>query len=72
MDSPGDSLREFEPIAPETELERVERWRLEQLLRAGYSVRLAERIAASDADLHQAVALVDAGCRPAVAALILL
>lgn len=51
---------------------KVDSWRLRELLRAGYSVPLATRIAASSADLHQAVKLVKDGCRPEVAALIVL
>jgi hypothetical protein len=43
------------------------------LIEAGYPVSIAERLAAvSEVDLHRAVELVTAGCRPAVAALILL
>jgi hypothetical protein len=62
------------PPAP-TELEKVEGWRLEVLIKAGYSVRIAERLARApwhEVDLHQAVELVEQGCRPVVAALILL
>jgi hypothetical protein len=59
----------------ETEADKVQSWRLEQLLRAGYSLSLAERLAARswhEVDLHLAVELVKRGCKPAVAALILL
>lgn len=60
-------------LAPPTENEKVTSWRLEQLLGAGYSVSIAERLAADfEVDLHQAVDLVRKGCRPVVAALILL
>lgn len=55
-----------------SERELVETWRLKVLIDAGYSVSVAEKVAASAADLHQAVDLVKQGCRPAVAALILL
>ena len=52
---------------------KVETWRLHVLIEAGYPLPLAERIAQSDADLHEAVALVtDRGCGPDVAAQILL
>lgn len=51
---------------------KVEGWRLHVLMEAGYPVELAERVAASDVDLHHAVALVDQGCSPEVAARILL
>ena len=50
---------------------KVETWRLHVLMEAGYPVSLAERIAHSSADLHQAVALVRAGCGPELATEIL-
>ena len=42
------------------------------LIEAGYPVDVAERIADSDADLHEAVELVEQGCVPDIAAQILL
>ena len=51
---------------------KVETWRLHILMEAGYPVPLAERVAHSNADLHQAVALVGAGCAPELAAEILI
>jgi len=51
---------------------KVESWRLHVLMEAGYPVTLAERVAHSNADLHQAVALVRAGCAPELAAEILI
>ena len=52
---------------------KVESWRLHVLMEAGYPLPLAERIAHSDADLHEAVELVGPrGCSPHVAAQILL
>ena len=58
---------------PETsERSKVESWRLHVLIEAGYPLPLAERLAASEADLHQAVELVDNGCEHATAADILL
>jgi len=51
---------------------KVETWRLHVLMEAGYPVPLAERIAHSNADLHQAVELVRAGCAPELATEILL
>jgi hypothetical protein len=51
---------------------KVESWRLHVLIEAGYPLPLAERLAGSQADLHQAVELVSAGCPPKVAAEILL
>ena len=61
-------------LAPTTETERakVESWRLHVLIEAGYPLHLAERLAASEADLHIAVDLVSSGCTAAVAAEILL
>jgi hypothetical protein len=56
----------------ESERAKVESWRLHVLIEAGYPLPLAERVAASDADLHQAVGLVAAGCTPETAAEILL
>jgi hypothetical protein len=50
---------------------KVESWRLHVLMEAGYPVPLAERVAHSGADLHQAVSLVQAGCAPELAAEIL-
>jgi len=52
---------------------KVESWRLHVLIEAGYPLPLAERIAQSGADLHEAVTMVSAyGCRPELAAEILL
>lgn len=52
--------------------DQVQAWRLHVLIEAGYPVYLAEKIAASKADLHQAVDLVNSGCRFQTAAEILL
>lgn len=54
------------------ERSKVEGWRLHVLIEAGYPLALAERIAASEVDLHRAVDLLDAGCTPETAAEILL
>jgi hypothetical protein len=52
---------------------KVESWRLHVLIEAGYPLPLAERIAQSSADLHEAVELVGhRGCAPETAAQILL
>ena len=51
---------------------KVESWRLHILIEAGYPLPLAEKLAHSEADLHIAVELVHAGCRPELAAEILL
>jgi hypothetical protein len=63
-----------EILEPETANERskVESWRLHVLIEAGYPLHAAERLAASEADLHLAVELVDNGCAHATAAEILL
>jgi len=57
----------------DTELERIEQWRAEELERAGFprrdAVRLAER---HDVDLHLAIDLISRGCPPQVAVDILL
>jgi hypothetical protein len=55
-----------------SERAKVESWRLHVLMEAGYTLSLAERIAATEVDLHQAVELLDAGCSPETAAEILL
>jgi len=56
----------------ETEAERVERWRAEALMNAGYDAEAALELAArSDVDLHHAVELVEQGCPPELAARIL-
>ena len=57
---------------PETERAKVESWRLHVLIEAGYPLPLAEKLAASEADLHVCVDLVRQGCNPVVAAEILL
>jgi hypothetical protein len=56
----------------QSERDRIASWRLHVLIEAGYPVHLAERLAQSDADLHQAVGLVRQGCDATVAAEILL
>jgi hypothetical protein len=54
------------------ERSKVEGWRLHVLIEAGYPLPLAERLAASEADLHVAVDMVDSGCTHETAAAILL
>ena len=51
---------------------KVESWRLHVLIEAGYPLPLAEKLAASDADLHVCVDLLRQGCSPLTAAEILL
>ena len=58
---------------PDTsERSKVESWRLHVLIEAGYPLPLAEKLAHSEADLHQAVELIRSGCRHELAAQILL
>jgi hypothetical protein len=61
-----------EIVELETERSKVESWRLHVLIEAGYPLNLAERLAASEADLHLAVELVGNGCEHETAAEILL
>lgn len=57
----------------EPEWERVERWRTEELLRAGFDLEAATLLAADPAvDLHSALDLVGRGCPPDLALRILL
>ena len=57
----------------ETELERVERWRTDELLRAGFDPASTSELATRlDVDLHAATELVDRGCSPQLALKILL
>jgi len=60
------------PLWNENEPAKVESWRLHILLEAGYPVHLAERIAVSEVDLHDAVQLLNRGCDPVTATEILL
>ena len=47
----------------ENEQERVERWRAEELERAGYDAVSAHELASrSDVDLHRATQLLESGC----------
>ncbi len=57
---------------PQSERDKVESWRLHVLIEAGYPLALAERVAASDVDLHHAVEILAKGCSPDTAAQILL
>jgi hypothetical protein len=60
-------------VLEDTELEKIERWRAEELMRAGYGTRAAGRIAARhDIDLHRAVELLERGCSAELAVKILL
>jgi hypothetical protein len=56
-----------------TEPERVDDWRLKRLLDAGFPLTVASEIAIRpDIDLHRALQLIDRGCKPELAAEILL
>ena len=58
---------------PSKELTQVERWRADELERAGYEPRAAAEIAARhDIDLHRAVEMLHRGCPPELALQILL
>ncbi len=60
-------------LVEDTEMERVEAWRAEELRRAGYDRRAAAELAARhDVDLHVAVDLVRRGCPEQLALEILL
>jgi hypothetical protein len=60
-------------LVDETELERVARWRAEELERAGYDPHAAAQLAARlDVDLHRAVELLQHGCPTELALRILL
>jgi hypothetical protein len=50
-------------VVEETEMDRVEHWRAEELIRAGYTPSDAVALAGRhDIDLHLAVELLDMGC----------
>jgi len=60
-------------LADPTEQERIERWRAEELERAGYEPRAAGRLAVRhDVDLHLAIDLLQRGCSVDLALKILL
>ena len=52
--------------------QQVVEWREHVLVTAGYPPEIAERIAASDADLHLACDVLERGCSPELAEQILL
>jgi hypothetical protein len=59
------------PVRP-SEQELVERWRAQELERAGFDAAAAAELAGrSDVDLHRAVELLQNGCPPEVALSIL-
>ena len=71
---PEDSMMAAaEVITQETESERIERWRAEELERAGYEATAASLLATRpDVDLHYAIDLLRNGCAPELALQILL
>jgi hypothetical protein len=57
----------------ETETERVERWRAEELMRAGFDPAAAVELACCfEVDLHSAIDLLERGCPADLAVRILL
>jgi hypothetical protein len=57
----------------ETEKERIERWRAEELVRAGFEPAAASLLASrADVDLHYAIDLLRRGCPAELALDILL
>jgi hypothetical protein len=60
-------------LLEQTEIERIERWRADELERAGYEPRAAGRLAVRhDVDLHRAIDLLHGGCAQELALKILL
>ena len=62
-----------EPEYVDTESEKVQRWRVEALERAGYEATAAAVLAIrTDIDLHTATGLIEHGCTSELALRILL
>jgi hypothetical protein len=60
-------------LVDQTEIERIVRWRAEELERAGFEPRAAGRLAVRhDVDLHTATDLLERGCPQDLALKILL
>ncbi len=66
----SETIQILEPIVDERS--KVESWRLHVLIEAGYPLSIAERLAASEADLHIACDMIGSGCAHETAAEILL
>ena len=67
---PNERLERMTTAAPHpiTELDRVEDWRAQELVRAGYPAAAAAELASRhDVDLHRAVELLERGCPPELA-----
>ena len=61
------------PLQEETEIERIEQWRAQELERAGYGPVDAHQLAVRhDVDLHRATGMIGRGCPPELALQILL
>ncbi len=57
----------------ETEAERVERWRADELIRAGFDPDSAHKLAADlSVDIRRAAQMLEQGCTPDLALKILL
>jgi len=57
----------------ETEAERVERWRADELIRAGFDPDSAQKLAADPTvDIRRAAHMLEQGCTPDLALQILL
>ena len=71
---PGHEMQTSElELVEDTEVDRVMRWRVEELHRAGYEQREAVKLARRfDVDLHLAIDLVRNGCSTKTALEILL
>ena len=70
---PKEMMAAAELTKQETEQERIERWRAEELERAGFEASAASLLAArADVDLHYAIDLLRNGCQPELALQILL
>jgi len=67
-----DMAETTEVVERPSERAKVESWRLHVLIEAGFPLPLAEQLAASEADLHEAVDIVARGCDAVTAAEILL
>jgi hypothetical protein len=65
------TLEMDEPTHRPTEEQRIFAWRVEVLVAAGYPNALAQLVAGTGADLHDAERLVANGCPPALAVRIL-
>jgi hypothetical protein len=70
---PEETMAAAELTRQETEQERIERWRAEELERAGFEASAASLLATrADVDLHYAIDLLRHGCQPELALQILL